>query len=248
MENKFKSLNKRGKSKFIQNEQKSQKEQENMDIIEDASVLQDKIIGGTTSFFEKNKNLSYGILFVVVAVVFGIFSYDYYIENENKEAQNQLFPAVFYLEKGEVDKALNGDNNDTDGLVYIADKYSQTKSGNLASFYAGVANMKQQNFEDAITYLEKFSSNDYLIQARAYALIGDAYSELEDYQNAIPYYEKAVNYKKNDAFTPKYMIKLALAYMAADQSADAKSALETLVKEYKNTPEAEQAKKHLVRL
>src|SRR5690606_28229546 len=106
--------------------------------------------------------------------------------------------------------ALNGKGGN-EGLLSIADNYSNTKAGKLANFYAGVALLKEGNFDEAISRLKNFSSSDLLLQARAYALIGDAYMEKGEFKEAISYYKRAADYKSNQYFTPGYLLKLGLA-------------------------------------
>ena len=144
-------------------------------------------------------------------IVAGIFGFRYYKNTQNTQAQNEMFQAVYYFEADSLDLALSGDGNNL-GFVDIASEYAITDAGNLANFYAGTAYLKQNKYELAILYLEDFDSKDLLVQARAYSLIGDAYMELADYQNAADYYEKAAGYKPNKYFTPQYLMKAALAH------------------------------------
>jgi TolA-binding protein len=81
------------------------------------------------------------------------------------------------------------------------------------------------------------------VQARAYSLIGDAYLEKKNAEDAISYYKKAAEYKPNKYFTPGYLMKLATAQEVAK---DNKAALETyknIVAEYPDAQEAVAAKK-----
>src|SRR5690606_3114897 len=137
--------------------------------------------------------------------------FNYYKNNLNQEAQNQMFQAVFYFEADSLDRALNGDGNNL-GFLDIAAEYGITKAGNLANYYAGVSYLKQGKYELARLYLEDFSSDDLLVQARAYSLIGDAYMEEKNYEEAAKFYHKAAEYKPNKTFTPIYLMKEALAY------------------------------------
>ena len=69
----------------------------------------------------------------------------------------------------------------------IIDDYGITDAANLANYYAGVCYLKQGKFELARLYLEDFSSNDLLVQARAYSLVGDTYMEEQKYEDAAKY-------------------------------------------------------------
>ena len=106
---------------------------------------------------------------------------------------------------------------------------------------------EQGKFDEAITYLNDFSSSDLLIQARAYALIGDAYVETKDMANAISYYQKAADYKENEYFTPMYLMKLAQAQEANNDFAGAVTSYNKIVKNYPKAQELNDAKKRLAR-
>ncbi len=71
-----------------------------------------------------------------------------------------------------------------DDLSLFADNYGSTPGGNLAKFYAGLGLLKQGKYDEAIEHLDDFKSSDLLVQARAYALLGDAYMEKKSYDEA----------------------------------------------------------------
>ena len=198
-------------------------------------------------FINKNKNyliLFFGIITISIAA-FSIFSY--LKSNQNENAQNEMFQAVYYFEKDSLVQALNGDGNNY-GFLEIIDEYSLSEAANLSRFYAGASYLKLGNYQNAINYLDQFSSSDLLVQARAYSLIGDAYVELEDYENAIYYFEKASSENPNQFFTPSYLLKLALVY---EEVSDLKSAIksyETIISDFKDSPEYQTSLKNKSRL
>ncbi len=194
-------------------------------------------------FFERNaKTISYvGGAILFLALAFG--GYKYYTHTQNQEAQKLMFQSVYYFEADSLKKALNGDGNNL-GLLEIADSYSGTAAGNLAQFYSGTALLKQGKFDEAIERLDKFSASDLLLQARAYSLIGDAYSEKADFENAVKYYEKAANYKPNKQFTPGYLLKLGLALEKKKEFKKAAEAYGKIADNYAATPQANDARKY----
>ena len=52
--------------------------------------------------------------------------------------------------------------------------------------------MNKQNYQEAISYLEEFSSDDAVLGALAKGAIGDAFSQLNQQEDALEYYEKAI--------------------------------------------------------
>lgn len=196
---------------------------------------------------EKYRNLFLAILGVVTLGIAGYFYYNYTLEESNKEAQNEIYPAVYFFEQDSLDKALKG-NGKVLGLLDIADKYAGTKTAKLAHFYIGVIYLKQSKYEDAIANLNEFSSNDFLLQARAYALTGDAYMELGKYDDAVSYYKKATDYKPNEQFTPTYLMKLALAYETLKENKKASEAYDVILTKFSKSPEITDAKKYKARV
>jgi len=191
------------------------------------------------SKYKKQLNLVASVVLGAIAVFVG---WKYYIGEQEKEANTQMFQAVYYFEADSLAKALNGDGN-YPGLLEIADDYGLTPSGNLAKFYVGTALLKQGKFEEAIGYLKGFSSNDLLIQARAYSLIGDANMELKQYDEAVSFYDKASNYKPNKEFTPSYMLKLALAQEKASKLDEALETYNEILNQYPNSSASNDAKR-----
>ncbi len=214
--------------------------------VEKSEALADKLLTGE-AFSQRNRNILLGVLAAVVLVVGGLVGFNYYKGIKDQEAQSVLFPAVYHFESDSLNKALKGDGAN-EGLVDVADQYGMTKAGNLAKFYAGTAYLKQGKFDEAIEYLKDFESSDFLVQARAYALLGDAYMEKNQLGEAVNYYEKAADYKPNEYFTPSYLMKLALAQELNKDNGAAIQTYEKVIKNYPASAEAINAKKYKSKL
>lgn len=222
------------------------KKEENNDILENPEVLAERL-EGAEHWIEKHPKLVSGVAIGLLLIVGGYFGFQYYIDKQNVEANNGMFQAVFYFESDSLNLALNGDGNNL-GFLDIVDEYGMTKAGNLANFYAGVSFLKQGKFKPAILYLKDFSSNDFLVQARAYSLIGDAHMELEEYAEAANYYNKASSYKPNKFFTPAYLMKAALAYEKLNDTAKAIGTYDKIINEYFDSSEYQKARKFKAKL
>lgn len=213
-----------------------------LDFLEDPDALENKL-EDVGDFFQQNRNIVLGVVGAIVLLIAGFFGYRAYVSGQDETAQAELFPSVYQLEADSLKKALNGDGR-TPGLLAVADNYGSTKSGNLAQFYAGLGLLKQGKYDEAINHLKSFSSSDLLVQARAYALIGDAYMEKKSYDEAADYYKRAADYKSNKFFTPGYLIKLAVAYEQAKQNDKAISTYNDIIETYAQSTEAVSAKKY----
>jgi len=219
---------------------------EGNDLFENPDALVEQI-SRTEEFVEKNKN---GVMIVggiFVAAILAFMFYNYYVSEQNKNAQRDLFQAVYYFEADSLGRALNGDGNNF-GFLEIIEEYGVTKSANLANFYAGATYLKLGDFESAISYLSNFSSSDYLIQARAYALLEDASMGTQNYEKAVSYYEKAAKYKANKQFSPTYLVKAAVANEKLNNIESAIANYQTILDNYFGATEYMDAKKHKARL
>lgn len=223
------------------------KKEEPVDMLTKSDEVLSEKLESAEAWLEKNPKLLAGIGVVLALAVGGYFAFTYYKSNLEEEAQRQMFQAIFYFEADSLSLALNGDGNNL-GFIGIIDEYGITKAANLAHFYAGVSFLKQGKYEAARLYLEDFKSNDLLIQARAYSLIGDTYMEEQKYADAARFYEKAANYKPNKYFTPAYLMKAALAYEKAEQREKAIKAYDEVINKYWESAEYQNARKLKARL
>lgn len=159
-----------------------------------------------TSIWDRyNKPLSY-VLLAIIVVVGGIFAYKQFVSGpKEQKASEALFRAESYYRMDSIKLALNGDGMST-GFVKIAEKFSGTKAGNLANFYAGSCFLKEGDFAKAIKYLKAFSTDAPQIQARANALLGDAYAETGKKTEPIDMYKKAGTVmEKDEVNSPEYL-------------------------------------------
>ena len=219
------------------------------ELLENPDALRETLVGKSETFFKskRNQNIVLGIGAALAVAIAGVFGYTYYLESQNDAAQNDMFQAVFYFEADSLNRALNGDGNNY-GFLEIIDEYGGTEAANLAHFYAGVSYLKQGSYDEAIEYLEDFSSSDLLVQARAYALVGDAYMELGEFGEAATQYQKAADYNANQYFTPQYLVKAGFAYEEMGDYSAAAESYTQIVEEYSESAQYQQALKQQTRL
>lgn len=218
------------------------KKNSGLDFLEDSDALEGRL-EDVGDFVQQNRNIVLGVLGGIVLLVVGYFGYRYYVGSQDETAQIELFPSVYQAEADSLKKAIDGDGKNP-GFKAVADNFGPTDAGNQAEFYAGAILVKQGKYDEAIERLKAFSASDLLVQARAYALIGDAYSEKKSYDEAADYYQKAADYKPNKSYTPVYLLKLAITFEAAKQNDKAMEAYNTIIEKYPQSPEALTAKKY----
>jgi tetratricopeptide (TPR) repeat protein len=208
-------------------------------------IARSKVNMSAEELIEKYKKPALVGLAVVVALVGAFAFYKYNQSENNTAAQSEMYLAEIYFGQDSLELALKGiPAKEVKGLQEIADEYSGTKAGKLAAFYTGVIYLKQAKFQEAIDYLDKFDSNEGITQARAWSLMGDAYTELNDNDNAITYYKKASEYKENEQLTPSYLMKLGLAYELKSDWKEAAAAYDKIITDFPKSQDVSDAKKY----
>ncbi len=194
----------------------------------------------------KNQKIILGVVGAIALVTIGYLLYQKFVVGPNEdEAANEMFVAQQNFQKAtEGTKsdslyklALNGSEGKF-GFVKIADQYSGTSAGNLANYYAGTAYLNTGKYDEAIKYLEKFSSKDAILSAMAKGAIGDAYSQKKQPKEALDYYVKAAESNKNDFTTPRFLLKAGKTALALGNKEDALKYFTDIKENYESTPEA----------
>jgi len=224
----------------------AKKEEHKHELLENPEALKEKLVGAE-HWLERHPKIIVGIAAGILILVGGYFVFNYYKDNQDALAQKEMFQAVYYFDADSLDRGLNGDGNNL-GFLDIIDEYGITDAANLAHYYVGVSYLKQGKYELARLYLSDFSSNDLLIQARAYSLVGDTYMEEKKYDDAAKYYNRAANYKPNKYFSPGYLMKEALAYEKLNQNDKARETYDKIIDEYWESSELQNARKFKARL
>lgn len=199
-------------------------------------------------FFEKNAKLI-SIIFgaaVVIALLLLATHRFYTIPNENK-AKEQIFAAEQYFEKDSFNLALNGDGN-YPGVLDIIDSYGRTPAGNLARYYAGISYLHLGKYNEAISYLEDFKTDDLLLKPVATGAIGDAYAELGNKEQAVKFYAKAAEMKTNNFTTPIYLLKEGRMYEMMGNKEKALSIYQSIKDKYEDSNEGRLVEKYIARL
>ena len=195
----------------------------------------------------KNQNVIFIILAVVVASILGFLAYQKYIKApKEKEAANELAFPKSYFENAltgtvAVDSLFILGIEGADGkygFVDISEKYSGTKAGNLANYYAGISYLRLKDYKNAITYLEKFTSDDELLGPTAKGAIGDAFADIDQLKDALEYYEKAANLKDNNFSTPLFLFKAGKTALTLEKYSKALDLFNRIKNEYPTSMEA----------
>lgn len=199
-------------------------------------------------FFERNQVAVLAGLGAIVLIIGGLFVYqNVYKKPRNEKAMAQMYQAQFQFERDSFALALDNPGGGYDGFLDIIDHFSGTKAANLANYYAGVSYLHLGRYEAAIDFLEAFKPAGEVTPIMKHGTLGDAFSELEDWKNAISHYEKATTVASNDYLTPYYLKKLGLLYERQGEQEKALAAFERIKKDYPNTTASQGIDKYIAR-
>ena len=213
---------------------------------EEKSIDVGQVYTKSEQFVENNKKSLVMIVGVIVLVVGGWFAYGAYIGGQESEAQESIWKSQYYMEVDSLDKALQGDGQYF-GFEYIADNYSGTPSGNLANYYMGIIYKEKGELDLAIEYLKKAKVKDNVLGAVAIGSIGDCYVDLGEFDEALKYFNKAINHSSNGFTTPIYLNKAAITYEFIENYNKANEYYTRIVEDYSNSTEANLVKKRMAR-
>lgn len=202
----------------------------------------------TERFIEQNqKTLIYVVSGIVLVVLIFIGSKRFYFGPREENASKEMFMAEKFFDKDSFDLALNGYGT-YPGFLQIIDDYGMTKSSNLAKYYAGVCYLNMGQFDDAITYLNKFKTNDILIGASKYSSLGDAFSGNSKFEEAAAAYLKGADKYENNFSSPILLKKAGLVYEELKQYKKAYDVYTRLKQTYPDSQEGREMDKFIARV
>lgn len=206
----------------------------------------DESASKTEEWVAKNQNYIFGVVAAIAVVILGYLGYQKYIlEPKQEEAMNEMFKAQQYF-----DEAVNGTEKDSlfnmalnggegkFGMLDIVDEYSGTPAANLANYYAGMSYLNLKDYPNAIKYLSEFKSDDLMLNPIAKGAIADAFVQINQPNDALEYYEKAISASTNDFTTPLYLSKAGKLALSLDKNDKALKFFERIKSEFSKSTEA----------
>ena len=162
-----------------------------------------------------NKKITY-IGFAVILLASGWIGYQKLIkEPKELKAAETIFLAENLFDKmsttgfskDSVNIVLNGgafDGSNVTGLLKFINNYEGTLNANRAKYMVGACYLQIGEFDKAIKYLKEFDgSHSDQVQSKAYTMLGHAYAEKKQKEEALNYYKKAASVnEKDESFTP----------------------------------------------
>lgn len=207
----------------------------------------DESASKTEAWVAKNQNYILGFIGVVAVGVLGYLAYVQFVENpkESNAANEMYYPQQYFdqalnsttAKDSLFNLALNGAEGKY-GFLDIIDEYSGTKAANLANYSAGMAYLGMQKYQEAISHLENFHSDDDILGALSEGGLGDAFMQLGQPEDALGYYDKAIAHSSNDYTAPKFLYKAGVTALELDQKEKALQYFLRIKDEYSSSDEA----------
>jgi TolA-binding protein len=156
--------------------------------------------------FKGNKILKYATYTVGAVVFVGLIflAYRNFISiPKNEQSKAAVATGIMWMEKDSVALAI-------EEFEYVASKFKGHDGAHIANYSLGNLYFQQGRFEDAIQVLNRVKLDDTYLMTLALGTIGDSYSELGEYAQAVKFYERAAKRVENELTTPKFLFKAGL--------------------------------------
>ena len=187
----------------------------------------EETLNKSEAFFLKYKKAIIAVVVALIVIIAGAVLYKTYIsEPQEQKASTAIAKGQELFAQGMFQQALDGDSLGFKGFAKLADEYSSTKAGNLATLYAGLCNAQLGKWEAAAKYLEDFDgSDDAMVSPAAEGALGNVYAHLK---NAA---EKA----DNNSLSPTYLIQAGEILESQGKADEALKLYQTVKEKYFNS-------------
>lgn len=224
---------------------KSQVEEDEI-IYEEAGKKTSNVVTNVdgASFLKKYQNYILGGLLAIVAIVFLGSRMGWFGDNSEKVAQDNadMITPTHYFEMDSMNRAITMFTELEGGM-------SSSKGENLVRYYLGSAYLSIGNYDEAISFLEDYKKNNSLLSAGAYAALGYAYEEKNEFETAASFFEKAAEMpEENEASTPWLFMEAGRCYESVGNKEAALKLYNRIKYEYGNSEEAQYIDRFIGRL
>lgn len=199
-------------------------------------------------FLEDNQNTIFGVL-VAAVVLIGLYMLysQFYKAPKEVQAVEQMTEAQFQFAQDSFALALTNPGGGYEGFAELANQYGGTSAGNTAELYAGISYLQLGEFDAAIAHLKDYDGAGEIGPILKNGLLGDAFAEKNELDQALSYYKKAANAGDNQGVTPYYLLKQGLLEMKNNNNSAAKDAFAKIKDKYPRSRFAQDAEKYLMR-
>ena len=225
-------------------------------IKENKGTMEDALSQKEAVFMKHKKAISLAII-VIILVVASIICYNNYVSGpREQEASTALAKGQEYFASQQYDIALKGDSTGYKGFLAIASDYGSTDAGNLANLYAGLCYANLDKWNDAVKYLDAYStSDDAMISPAAVAALGNAYAHVKQLDKAVDCLKKAASMadkqaegNANNSISPSFLIQAGEILESQGKKDEALKIYQDIKAKYVNSPVYGEIDKYIERV
>ena len=168
--------------------------------IEQGTPTMEQTLNKQEAFFLKYKKAIVVAVVAVIVIIAGSIAYNtFYAGPREDKAATAMAKAQELFAAQQSELALKGDKS-FEGFLQVASNYSGTDAANLANLYAGLCYANLDKWQDAVKYLDQFSSqDDAFISPSAMAALGNAYAHTKQIDKAVSCLKKAADMANSEA-------------------------------------------------
>lgn len=192
----------------------------------------------------------------VIVIIAGIVAYNTFVAGPREtKASTAIAKAQDAFAQNDYQKALNGDKTQ-EGFLAVIENYGGTDAANLAKLYAGLCYASLNKWQEAVKYLDDFSTQgDAMISPAATAALGNALAHTGDIDKAISTLRKAASMADseseegvNNSLSPSFLIQSARLLESQGKTADALAIYNEIKNKYVNSAAAQDIDKYIERV
>ncbi len=198
-------------------------------------------------YAQTHKNMLIGAGAFIVIMAAGIFFYNNQKIAQNEKAANAVAKILPTFQGENYDVAIYGDAA-TMGLLEITQTYTGTDYSDIANLYLGKAFFEKGVYDSALMGFQNVSSGSGITHAIALAGEGACYEEQGQFEKAAGLFKNAAQSTENTILKPLYFSDASRNYELSGNISEAIALQETLLKEFTNSKQGQNAKMEMTRL
>lgn len=193
------------------------------------------------AFFNRNKKVIINSFVVVLVLVVGMFLYKNYVSAPRAEkASTELAKAQELFNNEDFAKA-------NEGFLKVINDFGGTDAANLANLYAGLCYANQNKWQEAVKYLENYSSKkDAMVSPAAMAALGNAYANTGNIDKAVKALKEAASMadsksinKANYSLSATFLIQAGQLLESQNKNDEALKLYEEVKSKYVNAQQVQ---------
>jgi len=214
------------------------------------TLEQEQTLNQKEALLVKHKKAIIGVIIAAIVLVAAFLLYKNYVAKPHEDkASTALGKGQQYFAENDFEKALNGDGMGYAGFLKIASDYSGTDAGNLANALAGLSYAKQDKWQEAVNYLEKFDgADDQMISPAITAALGNCYAHLKQLDKAVDLLTKAAKKADNNSLSPTFLIQAGEILESQGKNAEALKLYQEVKEKYVNSMAYQTIDKYIERV